>query len=409
MMHIHTTLTMKLLIKTDYLFTGEIEKSVLENKSLFVENGIIKEIVDNSEVLPDVDETIDVRGLEVFPGFIDLHVHLSSTAGANLAQSLVEKNEYSALRSLNYANKSLNAGFTTLRDLGSNGYQIIGLKEAIRDGWVSGPRILAAGRPITETGGHADSPFSNGRVSDGPVEVTKAVREQIKAGADVIKIHVSGGGTSPHDNPLEPQFNRDELHAIVEESHNKFRKVAAHAQSNIGIRNAAMSKVDTIEHALFLDDSTCDIIRNNNIIIVPTMVSPIMTSMKGKDAGVPEWAVRKATEAVEPHSKSVKMARKRGLKIGFGTDAGTPFNLHGNNAKEFEILVESGGLTPIDAIHAATGVASEALGPQYAVGKLKPGFKADIVCIEGDPLGDIGVLTRPYNVKRVILGGTVVK
>jgi imidazolonepropionase-like amidohydrolase len=400
---------MKQLIKTDYLFTGEIEKGVFENKSILVENGIINGMVDNSGVLPDVDEIIDAGGLKVFPGFIDLHVHLSSTAGANLAQSMVEKREYSALRSLNYAKKSLNAGFTTLRDLGSNGYQIIALKEAIRDGWVSGPRILAAGRPITETGGHADSPFSNGRVSDGPVEATRAVREQIKAGADVIKIHVSGGGTSPHDNPLEPQFNKDEIDAIVEEAHSKFRKVAAHAQSNAGIRNAAVSKVDTIEHALFLDDTTCDLIRNNNLIIVPTMVSPIMTSLKGKDAGVPEWAVRKASEAVEPHSKSVKMAKKKGLKIGFGTDAGTPFNLHGNNGKEFEILVESGGLTPLEAIYAATGIASEALGPEYAVGKIKPGFKADMVCIEGDPLEDIGVLTRPSSVKRVILGGAVVK
>lgn len=396
---------MRLLIKTDYVFTGEIEKEVLENKSILIENGIIKEIVDNSSPQPEADEVIDAKGLKVFPGFIDLHVHLSATAGVNLAQSMVEKKEYSALRALNYARKSLAAGFTTLRDLGSNGYQIIALKEAIRDGWAAGPRLLAAGRPITETGGHADSPFSNGRVCDGPVEATKAVREQIKAGADVIKIHVSGGGTSPHDNPLEPQLNKEEIDAIVEEAHSKFRRVAAHAQSNAGIRNAAASKVDTIEHALFLDDLTCDLIRNNNLIIVPTMVSPIMTAKKGKEAGVPEWAVRKASEAVEPHSKSVRLAKKKGLKIAFGTDAGTPFNLHGNNGKEFEILVESGGLTPLEAILSATGVASEALGPGYAVGKIQPGYRADFVFVEGDPLDDIGVLTRKENVKNVFLGG----
>lgn len=400
---------MKILVKTDYIFTGDPERNVLEDKSILIENGVISDLVDNSGQLPKVEKTIDAKGLKVFPGFIDLHVHLSATAGVNLAQSMVEKKEYSALRALNYAQKSLYAGFTTLRDLGSNGHQIIALKEAIRDGWVSGPRILAAGRPITETGGHADSPFSNGRVSDGPIEATRAVREQIKAGADVIKIHVSGGGTSPHDNPLEPQFNTSEIDAIVEEAHSKFRKVAAHAQSNAGIRNAASSKVDTIEHALFLDDLTCDLIRNNDLIIVPTMVSPIMTSLKGKEAGVPEWAVRKASEAVEPHSKSVRLAKKKGLKIGFGTDAGTPFNLHGNNGKEFEILVESGGLTPLEAILAATGVAGEALGPKYNVGIIKSGFNADLVFVEGDPLDDIGVLTRSSSIKNVIVGGSEVK
>lgn len=400
---------MRLLVKTDYIFTGEIEKNILENRSILVENGIIREIVDNSGSLPQADEVVDARGLKVFPGFIDLHVHLSATAGANLAQSMVEKKEYGALRALNYARRSMNAGFTTLRDLGSNGYQIIALKEAIRDGWVSGPRILAAGRPITETGGHADSPFSNGRVSDGPIEAAKAVREQVKAGADVIKIHVSGGGTSPHDNPLEPQFNRVEIDAIVEEAHSKFRKVAAHAQSNAGIRNAAASRVDTIEHALFLDDLTCDLIRNNSLIIVPTMVSPIMTAKNGKEAGVPEWAVRKASEAVEPHSKSVRLAKKKGVKIGFGTDAGTPFNLHGNNGKEFEILVESGGLTPLEAIYSATRVAGEALGPEYAVGKIKPDFKADLVFVEGNPLDDIGILAKGSNIKSVLIGGVTAK
>ncbi|MCL4334897.1 MAG: amidohydrolase family protein [Candidatus Thermoplasmatota archaeon] len=393
------------MIKTDYMFKGDIEEGITQDKFILVENGTIREIIDNSGVIPEADEIIDARGLKVFPGFIDLHVHLSATAGSNLAQSIVEKNEYSALRALHYAKKSLNAGFTTLRDLGSNGYQIIALKEAIRDKWVKGPRILAAGRPLTETGGHGDSPFSNGRVIDGPVEATKAVREQIKAGADVIKIHVSGGGTSPHDNPLEPQLNKDEIDAIVKEAHSKFRKVAAHAQSNAGIRNAAASRVDTIEHALFLDDITCNVIRNNNLIIVPTMVSPIMTSLKGKDAGVPEWAIRKASEAVEPHSKSVKMAKKNGLKIGFGTDAGTPFNFHGNNGKEFEILVGSGDLTPLEAIYAATGIASEALGPSYKVGKILPGFNADMVFVEGDPIDDIVVLTKPSNIKRVLLGG----
>lgn len=400
---------MRVLIRTDSVFTGVEEEGIADSRSILVENGSIIKLMDNFEEDPSVDKVIDARGFFVMPGLIDLHVHLSATAGANLARSLVEKTEYGAIRAYKYAYKSLMAGFTTLRDLGSNGYQIVALKEAILDDIVKGPRVIAAGRPITETGGHADTPFSNGRVSDGEVEVRKAVREQIKQGADVIKIHVSGGGTSPHDDPSEPQFSVGEIENIVEESHSKFRKVAAHAQSNAGIRNAATAKVDTIEHALFMDDEACSLIRNNNLTIVPTMVSPLMTSKYGKDAGVPEWAVRKATEALDPHSSSVRLARKHKLKIGFGTDAGTPFNLHGNNGKEFECLVDLGGLTPEEALYSATGIAGDALGPKYRVGKIAPGYDADIIFVEGSPMDDIGVMTRPERIKQVLVRGAEMK
>lgn len=400
---------MKVLIRTDSVFTGVPGEGQVDRKGILIEDGKIVKLLDGAEGEPPADKVIDGRGLFVMPGLIDLHVHLSSPAGANLASSLVEKTEYGALRASKFAGESLMAGFTTLRDLGSNGYQIIALKEAIRDGLVKGPRIIAAGRPLTETGGHADSPFSNGRVSDGEVEVRRAVREQIKNGADVIKIHTSGGGTSPHDDPSEPQFTVPEIQSIVEEAHSKFRKVAAHAQSNAGIRNAAAAKVDTIEHALFMDDVACNLIKNNGLTIVPTMVSPLMTSKYGKDAGVPEWAVRKATEALEPHAASVRLARKNGLKIAFGTDAGTPFNFHGNNGKEFECLVELGGLEPVEALYAATGIAGDALGDKYQVGKIAVGHEADIILVEGDPTEDIGVMTKPESIRHVLLKGEEAK
>ncbi len=400
---------MRVVIRTDSVFTGVEDEGISSTKSITIENGSITKLADSFEKDPLADKVIDARGLFVMPGLIDLHVHLSSTAGPNLARSLVEKTEYGAIRAFKYAHDSLMAGFTTLRDLGSNGYQIIALKEAIRDNVVKGPRIIAAGRPITETGGHADTPFSNGRVSDGEVEVRKAVREQIKQGADVIKIHVSGGGTSPHDDPSEPQFSVGEIENIVEEAHSKFRRVAAHAQSNVGIRNAAYAKVDTIEHALFMDEQACSLIRDNNLTIVPTMVSPLMTSKYGKEAGVPEWAVRKATEALDPHSSSVKLAREHKLKIAFGTDAGTPFNFHGNNGKEFECLVELGGLTPKEALYAATGIAGDALGPKYKVGRIAPGYDADIIFVEGNPAEDASVMAKPEKIRQVLAKGAETK
>lgn len=396
---------MKTLINSDYIFTGDKIQGILENKSIVIEDGRISEIVDNSSLPGDADKVIDAKGLKVFPGFIDLHVHLSFSGSANLAQRMIEKREYSAIRALKFACDSLNAGFTTLRDLGASGYQIIALKEAIRDGLAKGPNIIAAGRPITETGGHGDSPFTGGRVCDGPDDARKAVREQVKAGADVIKIHVSGGGSSYHDNQSEPQFSVGEIDAMVQEAHSKHRKVAAHAQSNQGIRNAASVGVDTIEHALYLDDFSCDLIKKNDLIIVPTMSPPIMTSRYGKSAGDADWHVKKATAAIDPHCKSIHLAKEKGLKIGFGTDAGTTSNYHGTNGKEFEFLVENGGLTPEEAIYAATGIASEALGPRSMVGVIAPGFKADLVFVEGNPFEDIGVLAKPQKIKQVILGG----
>jgi imidazolonepropionase-like amidohydrolase len=214
---------------------------------------------------------------------------------------------------------------------------------------------------------------------------------------------------SSQDDPNEPQFTVEEISAIVEEAHFKHRKVAAHAQANIGIRNAVKCGVDTIEHALNLDEETCREMIAKQTIIVPTMVSPLMTSTYGASAGVPEWAVRKTTEALEPHKRSVSMAKRMGVKIGFGTDGGTPFNYHGANAKEFKIMVERGGLSEGEALLAATGIAAEALGKKKMMGSLEAGKVADIVVVKGDPLANIACLEDPANIVLVLKDGKVEK
>ncbi len=396
-----------LLIKTGKIFLGNTSENTMDNGFILVREDKITYVGDR----PPSEEydVIDLDGLFVMPGIIDLHVHLSSSGDPNYTARITETTEYQALKAYSNAEKALLSGFTTLRDVGASGTQVISLKKAINSGLVRGPRIFAAGRMLTETGGHGDTPFGSGRVCDGVDEVRKAVREQIKAGADVIKLSVSGGGMSPQDSPDEPQFTVEEILAAVQEAHSKHRKVAAHAQSNIGIKNALRAGVDTIEHALYLDEESCRMIVTQDKIIVPTMISPLLTATYGKNAGVPDWALTKTQMALEPHKTSVKLANSMGVKIGFGTDAGTPFNYHGLNGREFGCLVERGGLTPGQALYAATGIAAEALGKSHSLGTISEGKIADIIAIKGNPLTDIKVLSDPVNVKFVMLNGQVVK
>ena len=401
-----------ILIISGVLFLGTDTKSALHNASILVSNGKIRKVASGRLAEEDqrgVTREIDARNYTVLPGLTDLHVHLSSTAEANYLLSAYETTEYAAVRAQHYALKTLEAGFTTVRDAGASGPQIIALRDAINNGFAEGPRIYAAGKVLSETGGHADSPFPKGRICDGVDDCRKATREQIKMGADFIKICTSGGGMSRGDDPNEPQLTISEVSAIVEEAHVKHKRVAAHAQSNKGIRNAVLADVDTIEHALYLDPETCEMIKQKGSIIVPTMVSPIMTSRNGLKAGIPEWAVRKTTAALEPHQKSLRMAKEMGVKIGFGTDAGTPFNFHGSNALEFGFLIERGNLTNGEALFAATGLAAQALGADKKFGTVVEGKLADLIVVKGDPTKDVKCLEDPNNVKMVIKEGTIMK
>ena len=401
-----------ILLKTGPAFLGTGVNGFVDKSSIIIKGGKFEQIHPGQIPLgtnSDIREEIDLENYYVMPGLIDLHVHLCMSGEADFTRKILESPNYETMKAYANAKRSLDAGFTTLRDAGSSGYQTVALRDSINNGLVEGPRIFAAGKILTETGGHADTPFLRGRICDGADEVRKAVREQVKNGVDFIKMTCSGGGMSPQDSPKHSQFSLEEISTAVIEAHSKERKVAAHAQSNTGIKNSVISGIDTIEHALYLDREACGLIIERGCTIVPTMISPVMTAKNGRGNGVPDWAIEKTEIAIDAHMSSVNLAHDLGVKIGFGTDAGTPFNYHGSNANEFEMLVDSGGLTPSEALYSATGIASEALGKKNILGTITKGAFADLIVVKGDPLSDIRCLKTPENIKFVIKGGKIVK
>lgn len=398
----------KVLIKAKRFFDGfDVSHRNTPKYIQVFGNSILK--VDNDKPSGSFSDEIDLSDLFVMPGLIDLHVHLTFGGEGNHLQNALENSEYQTLKAYRNAKQTMLSGFLTLRDVGAAGYQVVALRDAINNGFIQGPRIFAAGKILTETGGHGDSIFAGGEVCDGVDEVRKAVRTQIKNRVDLIKMTCSGGGLSPQDSPHDPQFTVDEIRAAVEEAHSKRRRVAVHAQSNRGIKNSIVSGVDTIEHALFLDEVACKMLKENDKIIVPTMVSPAMTAKYGPQNGTPEWAIAKVNEALEYHGKSISLAHKMGVKIAYGTDAGTPFNYHGKNAQEFIYLTQQGGLSNKEAIYAATGLAGEALGMRGKIGALIPGSFSDIIAIDGDPISSIEALTEPSNIRFIMMSGEVSK
>lgn len=400
--------TNRILIKVKRFFDGFNLNAGGKEKYILVSGKNVLNVQDDRPMGSFSDE-IDLSDLFVMPGLVDLHVHLTFGGEGNHLQNALETSDYQTLKAYKNAQLAMQSGFLTLRDVGASGYQIVALRDAINDGILDGPRIFAAGKILTETGGHGDSIFTRGEVCDGVDEVRKAVRTQVKNRVDLIKMTCSGGGLSPQDSPHDPQFTVDEIKAAVEEAHSKRRRVAVHAQSNRGIKNSIVAGVDTVEHALYLDEEACRMLIANDKIIVPTMVSPAMTAKYGPEHGTPEWAIAKVNEALEYHGKSISLAHRMGVKIAFGTDAGTPFNYHGKNAQEFLFLTNQGELSSKEALYAATGLAGEALGMKGLVGALIPSSHSDLIAIDGDPISSIDLMTDPSKISFIMMYGKIVK
>ncbi|MEM3652711.1 MAG: amidohydrolase family protein, partial [Nitrososphaerales archaeon] len=240
-------------------------------------------------------------------------------------------------------------------------------------------------------------------------EVRKAARENLRAGADFIKVCASGGGGSPYDKMTDTQFTVDEIGAAVEEAKARGKRVAAHAMATQGIKNALLAGVYTIEHGCYLDDEGCSLMKERGAILVPTLTAAYQIVKHGVEGGIPEWSVKKTEEVVDAHVESVKKAHKAGVKIAAGSDAGTPFNVHGENALELALLVERCGFTTWEAIRAATLVAAEAVGLSDQVGTIEAGKYADIVIVDGNPLDDIKVLQDKSRIKLVMRRGLTVR
>ena len=358
---------------------------------------------------PPGAQVIDLSDRTVLPGFIDSHVHLSMTLGPGweMAPVKVGPADAAILATVN-AVKTLQAGFTTVRNLGDRFGETVALRNAIEAGLVPGPRVLTARAMLSMTGGHGDwtNAFQPGvdlggpgvgtdGICDSPDACREAVRVQVKYGADVIKISATGGVLSPGDEIGARQFSDAELAAIVGEAHALRRKVAAHAHGADGVKAAVRAGADSIEHGSILDDEAIRLMKERGTWLVPTLLAGETVEARAKSGALPSWAVDKAL-AVRPLMRdSFRRAAKAGVRIAFGTDSGV--SAHGLNAREFELMVQ-GGMTAMDAIVAATRNAATLLGVEDDRGVVQRGKRADLVAVTGDPLADIGVLARPVMV-----------
>lgn len=350
---------------------------------------------------------IDCAGAFVLPGLIDCHVHITGSGDATeLNTAGTQPMALRAWKAEGYARRTLRAGITTVRDLGANGQLNVHLARAIESGLIEGPRVLAAGLGVTMTGGHGHGFLA--READGPDEVRKAVREQLRAGATAIKLFASGGVMTDGVDPRSPSFTEDEMRAGVEEAHKAFRVVGAHAQATDGIKNAIRAGVDSIEHGVWLDDEAIELMLERGTYLVATLTAPWKIFDEGLAAGIPPYMVDKAAQVLHDHRQSFVRARKAGVKLAMGTDQGTPANRPGENAQELARMAEQ-GLSAAAVLMSATGWAADLLRIDSEIGRLKAGLGADMLVVRRDPLEDISGLLDDSNIAAVVRGGQTIR
>jgi len=387
--------------------TGELKA----NQAMVIEGEKIAQIAPSSEIKAGPgDTTIDLPDATLLPGLIDMHTHLTFDLNSLGYQGLGISTAREALHGARNARRTLEAGFTTVRNLGAFDYSDIALRDAINDGDVIGPRIVASGPALGITGGHCDENllppafhFQAEGVADGVEAVQHKVREVIKYGADVIKICATGGVLSKGDDPNASQYTLEEMKAIVADAHRLGRKVAAHAHGAEGVRWASEAGVDSIEHGHLMDDAAIATLKKNGTYLVPTLFLGEYMEKNMDRSDVPEYSKQKMRDVIAAMRKNTGRAFAAGVKVAFGTDAAV--YPHGLNAGEFHVYVQL-GMTPLAAIQTATINASDLLGPKYLVGVLEPGKWADVVAVDGDPTKDVTILEH---VKFVMKSGAVYK
>ncbi|MGH7529629.1 MAG: amidohydrolase family protein [Gemmatimonadales bacterium] len=377
------------------------------NAVIVIENGRITAVGPAANVrVPTGAAAVDLSGWTVLPGFIDAHVHLTGHVigdGDWQHEDLVESAAQLALLGAAHAQQTLEAGFTTVRNVGAGDFTDLALRNAIDRGWLPGPRMLGAGNSFGINGGHCDgsagyapdAPISRGTIesgaADGVEEVREAVRYNVKHGADVIKICATGGVLSPTDSVGVQQYTEEEMRAVVEAAHMLERRVAAHAHGLAGIKAAVRAGVTSIEHGSILDDAAVRLMRERGTYLVPTLMAGAAVERLARQHQLPPAIAAKALAIAPRMRESFRRALQAGVKIALGTDAGVfP---HGTNGHEFTLMVQF-GMSPMQAIVAGTATAAALLGLEQDVGTIAPGRRADLVAVRGNPLQNISVLEQ---------------
>ncbi len=389
---------------------------VLTERTIVVDGGKITAIERGYRAAAVGDTVVDLRNATLMPGWTDMHVHLSSEYRRNneIDRFKLDAPDV-AINGVVYAQRTLLAGFTSVRDLGDSFRASLALRDAVNAGKVPGPRIYAAGKSIATTGGHADptngwADFLGGRpdpvegVINGPVEAAQAVRQRYKDGSDVIKITATGGVLSIAKNGLNPQFTEEEIRAVVSTAKDYDFTVAAHAHGAEGIKRAVRAGVDSIEHGTFMDDEGMALMKQKGTWYVPTISAGRWVDERSKIDGFFPAIVRPKAASIGPQIQTTfAKAYKAGVRIMFGTDTGV--SAHGDNAREFAYMVEA-GMPALEAIKSATIVPAKFLGVDDRLGTIEAGKLADLVAVPGDPLADVTVMQR---VSFVMKDGVVYK
>ena len=407
------------LVRNGTLIDGNGGKPI-PNAAVLIEDNRIRSVGRADSIsLPNASfATLDARGGTILPGFIDTHVHIMMEF-ANPLKMMQTPFSMQFYKSVQYMRKTLDAGVTTIRDAGGAD---LGVKQAVEQGVVAGPRMQISITVLGITGGHTDGwmpsgvnfnlfpeyPGNPSGICDGVEEVRKKVREVLRAGADIVKICSTGGVLSPTDHPEFTQFSPDELGVIVQEaSYRRGVKVMAHAQGAEGIKNAVRAGIHSIEHGIYLDDEAIELILEHGTFVVPTLLAPVSVVEIAEATGdMPEYGVRKARETIEIHRDSIAKAYQAGVKLSMGTDAGVM--PHGTNLRELGLMA-SIGMSPMETIVATTKVAAECLGWQDRIGTLEAGKLADLVITKTDPLQDLRSLEKPENIVVVMKDGKIEK